>query len=45
MGKNKKKVMHSLKEEQQAKKVLLIIGVSALILILAMLIGYSFLGQ
>lgn len=44
MGKNKKKVMHSRKEEQ-AKKVLLIIGVSALILVLVMLIGYSFLGK
>ena len=29
MGKSKKKVMHSRKEEEQAKKVLLIIGVSA----------------
>ena len=45
MGKNKKKVMHSRKEEEQAKKVLWIIGVSALILVLVMLIGYSFLGK
>ena len=45
MGKSKKKVMHSQKEEQQAKKVLLIIGVSALILVLAMFVGYSFLGK
>ena len=45
MGKSKKKVMHSRKEEEQAKKVLLIIGVSALILVLVMLIGYSFLGK
>ena len=45
MGKSKKKVMHSRKEEEQAKKVLLIIGVSALILELVMLIGYSFLGK
>ena len=36
MGKSKKKVMHSRKEEEQAKKVLLIIGVSALILVLVM---------
>ena len=43
MGKSKKKVMHSRKEEEQAKKVLLIIGVSALILVLV--IGYSFLGK
>ena len=45
MGKSKKKVMHSRKEEEQAKKVLLIIGVSALILVLEMLIGYTFLGK
>ena len=45
MGKNKKKVMHSRKEEEQAKKVLLIIGVSAWILVLVMLIAYSFLGK
>ncbi|WP_294591691.1 hypothetical protein [uncultured Bacteroides sp.] len=45
MGKTKKKVMHSQREEQQAKKVLLIIGVSALILVLAMFVGYSFLAK
>lgn len=45
MGKTKKKVMHSQKEEQQAKKVLVIIGVSALILVLAMFVGYSFMGK
>ena len=45
MGKSKKKVMHSRKEEEQAKKVLLIIGVSELIMVLVMLIGYSFLGK
>ena len=44
MGKNKKKVTHSQKEEQQAKKVLLIIGVSALISVLVILIGHSTLG-
>ena len=44
MGKSKKKVMHSRIEEQQAKKVLLIIGVAALVLVVAMLVGYSFLG-
>ncbi|WP_255419894.1 MULTISPECIES: hypothetical protein [Bacteroides] len=42
MGKSKKKVMHSRKEEQQAKKVLLIIGVTALVLVVGMLILYSF---
>ncbi len=45
MGKSKKKVMHTQKEEKQAKRVLLIIGVAALILVFAMLIGYSFLGK
>lgn len=44
MARNKKKAGYSQKEEKQAKKVLLIIGVSALILLLAMLIAYSFLG-
>ena len=44
MGKSKKKVMHSRTEEQQAKKVLLFIGVPALVLVVAMLVGYSFLG-
>ena len=42
MGKSKKKVMHSRKEEQQARKVLLIIGVTALVLVVGMLILYSF---
>lgn len=45
MGKSKKRVMHSQREEKQAQKVLMIIGVSALILVLAMFIGYSFLGK
>lgn len=44
MGKSKKKVMHSRKEELQARRVLLIIGVAALVLVVAMLVGYSFLG-
>ena len=45
MGKSNIKVMLSRMEEEEAKKVLLIIGVSALILVLVMLIGYSFLGK
>lgn len=45
MGKSKKKIIHSQKEEKQAKKVLAIIGVSALILVLAMFVAYSFLGK
>ena len=44
MGKSKKQVMHSRKEEPQAMRVLLIIGVAALVLVVAMLVGYSFLG-
>lgn len=45
MGKSKKKVKHSQREEMQARKVLIIIGISALILVLVMFIGYSFLGK
>ena len=44
MGKNKKKAAYSQREEKQAKKVMLIIGVSVLILVLAMFVGYSLLG-
>lgn len=42
MGKSKKKVMHSQKEEQQAKKVLITIGVVAIVLVIAMFVGYSY---
>ncbi len=42
MGKNKRKVKHSQKEEQQAKRVLKIVCVSMLILALGMLIVFSF---
>lgn len=42
MGKSKKKVMHSQKEEQQAKKVLITIGVIAIVLVIAMFVGYSY---
>ena len=44
MGKNKKKVTHTKKEEEQAKRVFKIISVGLVILALAMLIGFSFLG-
>mgnify|MGYP001310767224 FL=1 len=44
MGKSKRKVVHSKKEEQQAQKVIKIVFVSLVILALVMLIGYSFLG-
>ena len=44
MDKNKKKVTHTNKEEEQAKRVIKIISVGLVILALAMLIGFSFLG-
>lgn len=42
MGKNKKKALHSHKEEQQAKNVLKIMGVIALILVFLMFVVYSY---
>ena len=42
MGKNKKKVSHSKKEEEQAKKVLKIVSIA--LVVLALLVGFSFLG-
>lgn len=44
MSKNKKKVTHSKKEEEQAKKVVEVVFVSLVILALAMIIGFSLLG-
>lgn len=44
MSKNKKKVTHSKKKEEQAKKVVKIVFVSLVILALAMIIGFSLLG-
>lgn len=44
MGKSKKKVMHSLKEEQQARKVMIVIGIVAIVLVIAMFVGYSYWG-
>lgn len=44
MSRNKKKVTHSKKEEEQAKKIVKIVFVSMVILALAMIIGYSLLG-
>ena len=44
MSKNKKKVTHSKKEVEQAKKVVKIVFVSLVILALAMIIGFSLLG-
>ena len=44
MGKSKKRIMHSPKEEQQAKRVMLGIGIVAIVLVIAMLVGYSYWG-
>ena len=44
MGKNKKKVTHTQKEEEQAKRVLKIIAVSLIIMELVMIVGFSLLG-
>ena len=45
MGKNKKKVTHTKKEEEQAKRVIKIISISLVILALAMIIGFSFVSR
>lgn len=42
MGKSKKKVVHSKKEEEQAQRVIKIVFVSLIILALITLIAYSF---
>ena len=44
MGKSKKKAMHSQKEEQQAKKVMMTMGVIAIVLVIAMFVAYSYWG-
>ena len=44
MGKSKRKVAHSKKEEEQAQRVVKIVFVSLIILALIMLIAYSFFG-
>lgn len=42
MGKSKKKAAYSQKEEQQAKKVMITIGIVAIVLVIAMFVGYSY---
>ena len=42
MGKSKKKAMHSQKEEQQAKKVMMTMGVIAIVLVIAMFVTISY---
>lgn len=44
MGKSRKKVTHTKKEEEQAQRVIKIIFVSFVILALMMLIAFSFVG-
>ena len=44
MGKNKKNMGHTRKEEGQGKKVLIGIGVVAVVLVIAMFVLYSFWG-
>ncbi|ADV42444.1 hypothetical protein Bache_0417 [Bacteroides helcogenes P 36-108] len=44
MNKNKK-TMHSRKEEEQGKRVMITIGIIAVVLVIAMLVGYSVLGK
>ena len=41
MGKNKKKVTHSKKEEEQAKKVMKRLSVALVVLALVLIIGFS----
>ena len=46
MGKkNKKQVVHTEREEKQAKRVMTIIGVVALIMALGLLVCFSFWGN
>lgn len=42
MGKSKKKAAYSQREEKQAKKVMVTIGVVAIVLVIAMFVGYSY---
>lgn len=44
MGKNKKNMGHTRKEEEQGKKILIGIGVVAVVLVIAMFVLYSFWG-
>lgn len=43
MGKsNKKKALHSKKEEEQAKRVMITIGIVAIVLVVGLFVLYSF---
>ena len=43
MGKREKKVMHTRKEEQQGKKVMIGLGVAAVILAILMFVAFTYL--
>ena len=43
MGKKEKKVMHTRKEEQQGKKVIIGLGVAAVILAILMFVAFTYL--
>lgn len=43
MGKKKKKVMHTRKEEQQGKKVIIGLGVAAVIIAILMFVAFAYL--
>ena len=42
MGKNKKKVVHTQREEQQGRKVIIWIGIVAIELVILMFVAYSY---
>lgn len=43
MGKKDKKVMHTRKEEQQGKKVMIGLGIAAVILAILMFVAFTYL--
>ena len=43
MGKKEKKVMHTRKEEQQGKKVIISLGVAAVIIAILMFVAFAYL--
>ena len=43
MGKKEKKVMHTRKEEQQGKKVMIGLGVAAVILAILVFVAFTYL--
>ena len=43
MGQNEKTVMHTRKEEQQGKKVMIGLGVAAVILAILMFVAFTYL--